>query len=193
MSSKFSDPTSWVDQYGDYLFRYAILRVGEESVAEDLVQETFLAALRSKENFAARSSERTWLTSILKHKIMDYFRSKHRERTDPVDPMDFPLMEQLFSKNGQWNIRPKEWKDDPISSYEKKQFWKIFFKCLSRMSDRLRAVFILRELEGLDTDEICKELGITPTNCWVVLYRARTYLRQCLEELWFASERQKEE
>jgi len=193
MGFNFSDPASWVDKYADYLFRYAVLRVGEESVAEDLVQETFLAALRAKGNFQARSSERTWLTSILKHKILDYYRSKHRERTDPVNRMDFPLMENLFSKNGQWNIRPKDWKDDPLSSYEKKQFWKIFLKCLHQMSDRLRDIFILREFEGLDTGEICKELGITPTNCWVALYRARTYMRRCLEELWFASGRQKEE
>ena len=192
MGSELSNPASWVDQYGDYLFQYAIVRVGDQSIAEDLVQETFLAALRSKESFASRSSEKTWLTSILKHKIMDYFRSKHREKADSIDPMDFSSIEHLFDENGQWNIRPKEWKDDPESSFEKKEFWKVFTHCLSEMSEKLRTVFVLRELDGLGTDEICNGLNITPTNCWVILYRARTFLRKCLEELWFAPERHKQ-
>ncbi len=191
MTSGLSDPASWVDTYGDYLFWYAIVRVGDQSVAEDLVQETFLAALKSRESFASRSSEKTWFTSILKHKIMDHFRSKHRDKADSIDPMNFSSMEHLFSQNGQWNVRPREWKDDPESSYQKKEFWTVFTHCLSEMSERLRTVFVLRELEGLDTDEICNALKISPTNCWVILYRARSFLRKCLEEEWFASKRQK--
>ncbi|NIR14014.1 MAG: hypothetical protein GWN86_08695, partial [Desulfobacterales bacterium] len=70
------DPEAWVDQYGDYLYRYAISRIHEPAVAEDLVQETLLAALQGKEGFKGRSSEKTWLTGILKYKIVDYIRKK---------------------------------------------------------------------------------------------------------------------
>lgn len=179
------DPETWVDRFGDYLYRFAISRVRDPSVAEDLVQETFLAALGSIKSFASRSSPKTWLTGILKHKIIDYFRRKAKEPSgDDVETVAQDL-EGLFDAKGHWKVGPDEWGGSPQGLYEKQEFMKVLNDCLSELSSRLASVFILREIVGETTEEICKALQITATNCWVMLYRARTYLRGCLEIGWF--------
>jgi RNA polymerase sigma-70 factor (TIGR02943 family) len=179
------NPETWVDHYGDYLYCFAISRVRDPSVAEDLVQETFLAALNSIKSFASRSSPKTWLTGILKHKIVDYFRRKSREPTGDDVETAMKALEALFDEKGQWKIKPAEWTADPEKLYGQKEFMDVLNRCLSELSSRLAHIFILREMDGLKTDEICKVLSITATNCWVMLYRARMYLRQCLESNWF--------
>ena len=181
------NPEKWVDLYGDYLYGYAFYRVYEATVAEDLVQETFLAALHSFKNFQYRSSIKTWLTGILKHKIVDHFRKKAKEQQiDDIEP-NINKLDDLFTKNGQWKIKPANWNADPQKLYDQKEFIKILHKCLSELPGRQASAFILREIVGENTKEICKILDISTTNSWVLLHRARMYLRRCLEINWFTN------
>lgn len=179
------DPSDWVGQYGDYLFRYAMLRVRDRSAAEDLVQETFLAALKNRGSFSGESSESTWLVGILKHKIIDHFR--HQAREAPLEEND--LREHpdpsSFDGSGHWTSGPADWGGDPADLYREKKFRDQLSKCLSGLSPNHANAFTLREIEGADTGEICKVLNVTETNLWVILHRARMLLRLCLETYWF--------
>jgi RNA polymerase sigma-70 factor (ECF subfamily) len=180
-------PEKWVDMYGNYLYRYALFRVYDANVAEDLVQETFLAALGSFKDFQYRSSIKTWLTGILKHKIIDHFRKTAKEQQmNDIEP-NINKLEDLFDRNGHWKIQPAEWDADPEKLYDQKEFIKVFHKCLSELPGRQAGAFILREIVGEKTKEICKILDVSATNCWVLLHRARMYLRRCLEINWFTN------
>jgi RNA polymerase sigma-70 factor (ECF subfamily) len=186
------NPETWVDRYGDYLYRFALTRVKDPALAEDLVQDTFLAALKGRKNFQHRSALQTWLTAILKHKIIDHLRRKIR--VQPVEDIEAvgETVEGFFEKSGGWRLRPGNWDLHPGKILEQRQFMDTLYRCLAELPERLAKAFMLREMEGLSTDELCKSLQITPTNSWVMLYRARTYLRRCLETNWFekpASER----
>ena len=179
------DPETWVDRYGDYLYRFAVARIKDQAVAEDLVQETFLAALRGRKSFKGRSSVKTWLSAILKHKIVDYLRKKYREQvTNDTDTIT-ETVNGFFHKNGSWKIRPGKWNMDPSKIYEQREFMDTLFKCLAELPDRQSKAFMLREMEGYSTKEICNALEVSPTNSWVMLYRARMFLRRCLELFWF--------
>jgi len=167
-----------------YLLRFAALQLRDPNAAEDAVQETLVAALVGEANFAGRSNLRTWLTGILKHKIIDSIRRAAREPTAGADLDDEAAFDQLFRANGHWKDRPAAW-DEPHGALEQKQFLGVLEQCLARLPEKTARVFMLREHLGLDTGEICKELGITPTHCWVLLYRARMALRSCLDERWF--------
>jgi RNA polymerase sigma-70 factor (ECF subfamily) len=185
-------PEKWVDLYGNYLYRYALYRVYEATVAEDLVQETFLAALRSFKNFQSRSSIKTWLTGILKHKIIDHFRKKAKKQPiDDIEP-NINKLDDLFDQNGHWKIEPAKWNADPQKLYDQKEFIKLLHKCLSELPGRQASAFILREIVGENTQEICKILDISTTNSWVLLHRARMYLRGCLEINWFTNPEDRE-
>ena len=179
------DPSVWVDRYGDYLFRFAMLRLRDRSTAEDLVQETFLAALKGRSSFSGNSSESTWLVGILKHKIMDHFR--HQAREAPLEDGD--LREQpdpsSFDRSGHWASGPTDWGGNPADLYREKKFLDQLTKCLAGLSPNHANAFTLREIEGADTGEICKVLNVTETNLWVILHRARMQLRECLETHWF--------
>lgn len=184
------DPAEWVDRYGDVLYRFALARVKEASVAEDLVQETFLAALGARENFEGRSAGKTWLIAILKHKIVDYIRKKVREQpTDKIEPLA-DAIDDDFNGMGRWQVRPGKWTANPMQLYEQKEFFDVLYHCLARLPKRMADAFMLREVDGLSTAEICKALKITATNTWVILYRARMGLRHCLEQDWFDAGRQ---
>jgi RNA polymerase sigma-70 factor (ECF subfamily) len=179
------DPSEWVGQYGDYLFRYAMLRLRDRSAAEDLVQETFLAALKARGSFSGNSSESTWLVGILKHKIADHFRRQAREA--PLEGSD--LRDQPdsspFDGSGRWISGPTDWGGNPADLYREKKFLDQLAKCLSGLSPNHANAFTLREIEGEDTGEICKVLNVSETNLWVILHRARMQLRRCLETQWF--------
>ncbi len=177
------DPETWLNQYGDYLYRFALARSKDQAVAEDLVQETFLAALRGYKNFKGDSAIKTWLTAILKHKLVDYFRKKNREQTvDDIDTVS-ETVDGFYHNNGSWKVRPDKWDQNPSGIYEQHEFMDTLYKCLSELPARISRAFMLREIEGLNTEEICKVLQVSATNSWVMLYRARTYLRRCLEVL----------
>jgi RNA polymerase sigma-70 factor (TIGR02943 family) len=183
-----ADPESWVDHYGDFLYRFALARIKDPAVAEDLVQETFLAALRGRENFRGYSAGRTWLVAILKHKIVDYFRQKIREpSSDKIDALT-DLTDPDFNDQGEWQLRPSRWAVHPGRIYEQKEFLDVLYRCLAELPERLAEAFMMREMDGLSTAEVCKALDITATNSWVRLYRARMSLRRCLEDRWLGAE-----
>jgi RNA polymerase sigma-70 factor (ECF subfamily) len=187
------DPASWVDQYGDFLYRFALSKVNDPSVAEDLVQETFLAALKARENFQGRSTAKTWLVAILKHKIIDHIRKRVREQTSDkveslADATAIDPIEGKFKDDGGWRHRPAKWVINPMKIYEQKEFMDVLYRCLSDLPERQADAFMMREIDGLSTEEICKALNISPTNSWVMLYRARMWLRQCIEINWLDAE-----
>ncbi len=183
--SRKPDPATWVDQHGDFLFRYAHSRLGNRTVAEDMVQETFLAALRAEKNFSGRSAERTWFVGILKHKMIDHLRRQKRERPASAVNSSSEMGEELFDKSGWWQVKPAKWPADPSEALEAKEFWEAFRHCLENLPQRLRTVFSLREMDELPTEEVCEALKVTPGNLGVLLYRARMGLRRCLEINWF--------
>lgn len=179
-----SNPEQWVVRYGDYLFRYARFRVWDHRAAEDLVQETLLAALQAQAHFAGQSSERTWLVAILKHKILDHFRKAGRERLVYQDEGLNGTPEDLFDDAGHWKSGmdgPKEWGANPSLILERKEFWDVLQRCLSELPSRMASAFSLREIDDLPSEEICKVLNISATNLGVMLHRARGRLRRCLE------------
>ncbi len=181
-------PDQWVDLYSDFLYRYALSRVNNKTVAEDLVQETFFSALKAYSNFDGKSSERTWFVSILKHKIIDHYRKKSRHAKYFDDPgVDDSFGD--FEKNGFWKLdnAPAEWGDRPEDALHQKEFLQILRECITHLPEKIAAVFTLREMEGVESNDICKELGITSSNLWVMLHRARRQLRKCLEINWFGS------
>ena len=175
-----------LQQQRPYLLRYAMLHLRDRELAEDVVQETLLAALEGRAGFSGNSSHRTWLTGILKHKIIDLMRRRSRERplTSSECESDADAIDALFKQDGHWQQFPASW-GDPERALEDKEFREIFEKCSQRMPERTARVFMMREVMELTTEEICKELSITPTNLWVMLHRARLSLRECLEVNWF--------
>ncbi len=164
-----------------YLLRYASLQLRDSHAAEDAVQETLLAALAGEAGFGGRSNLRTWLTGILKHKIVDGIRRAAREAPAGSEEE----FDALFDEKGHWLELPSAWKE-PQAALEQSQFFVKLEECLARLPAKTAQVFMMREHMGLETDEICKELAVTPTHCWVLLYRARMALRECLNMSWFA-------
>jgi RNA polymerase sigma-70 factor (ECF subfamily) len=179
------NPESWVDQHGDYLFSFALFRVQDKSTAEDLVQETFIAALQNYKNYKGQASERTWLIAILKNKIIDYLRKQSREQpTDDIERF-LNMSEDLFNAAGKWVNGPGKWSFAPSILYDKKEFWQALRRCLELLPKRLAQAFVLKEMDGMTHKEICKVLEISSSNSWVVLYRARMGLKKCLGTSWF--------
>jgi len=179
------DPISWLDQYGDALYRFARARVRDAFAAEDLVQETLLAAYRSRDGFFRQSSMKTWLTGIMKHKIVDYYRKLTPEQgEDNLDDFTYSL-DNLFDTREKWKIKPGEWGGDPQNVFEGKELMATIHDCLAGMPEKMALAFTLREKEGASTGEISELLQTGKDNCWVILYRARMLLRRCLEINWF--------
>ena len=162
-----------------YLLRYASLQLRDTAAAEDAVQETLLAALAGEAAFAGRSNLRTWLTGILKHKIVDAIRRMSRDPTLPEEDFD-----ALFDERGHWIEMPQAWAD-PDASLGQKEFFRVLEDCLAKLPAKTSRAFMMREHMGFETPDICKELGVTPTHLWVLLHRARLALRMCLEMNWF--------
>ncbi|MFH1892356.1 MAG: sigma-70 family RNA polymerase sigma factor [Candidatus Zixiibacteriota bacterium] len=185
-----SDPEEWVDRHGDALYRYALRYIRDRSTAEDLVQETLLAALKGRAAFAGASSERTWLIGILKNKVVDHYRRAGREERlmEPEQFSDSDETDYISTgpDAGMWQPRrrPVEWSVDPNDPVEKQQFWDHLQRCLEGLEAGLAKVYALRDLEEIEYQEVCNVLAITPTNLRVMLHRARKLLRQCLEANW---------
>lgn len=186
-----ADPGRWLDEHGDYLFKYASFRLRDDTAAEDAVQETFLAALKAYRTFEGRGSERTWLVGILKHKIIDHFRKAQREAPIGEELDEGPQHDEFFERTDQWtghwdvNHAPTDWHATPAELFERTDFWKVFNDCLTPLPQRTASVFTLREVDGLKSEEICGLLSISANNLWVMLHRARLHLRNCLENNWF--------
>jgi RNA polymerase sigma-70 factor (TIGR02943 family) len=182
-----ANPEQWVEQYGDYLYAFALSRVRDGLRAEDLVQETFVAALKA--NFAGASSEKSWLAGILKNKIMDYYRKAGRERS--FTDMQFTHDESgdAFEPDGHWaaSHAPVDW-PNPTANLEREEFLAAFERCAAKLPRNVAQVFMLREVDDVDSKEVCEMLNISPNNLWVMLHRARMALRRCLELNWFGRE-----
>jgi RNA polymerase sigma-70 factor (ECF subfamily) len=177
----------WVDEHADYLFRYALPRLRNRHVAEEVLQETFLAALKSAGKFRGDSSPRTWLVGLLRRKIADHYRKRYREgEGESIDTTD-PTIDAWFNERGSWIVKPKRCEIDPAELQERADFWTVLQSCLDALPERLAEAFTLRVVDSRKPDEVCKVLSITPTNLWVALHRARARLRACLEANWFES------
>jgi RNA polymerase sigma-70 factor (ECF subfamily) len=179
-----NDFRSQVEGQRPYLLRYASLQLRDRQAAEDAVQDTLVAALAGESGFAGRSNLRTWLTGILKHKIVDAIRKQAREATLLPAEADHSEFDVLFDDTGHWAQVPADW-GDPDTALGQKQFFAVLEECLAKLPQKTSQAFLLREHMGLDTAEVCKELGVTSTHCWVLLYRARMALRECLQSNWF--------
>lgn len=191
-SEHISDPSTWVEQHGDYLFRYSLMRVRNRELAENLVQETFLAALSGRATYSGRSSEKTWMVGILKHKIVDHFRKSFREKAvSELQTEDEQTIDDFYDAVGCPKRLPKDWMPEPQALLHSKEFWSVLHSCLDVIPERTASAFIMRELDDRNTKDICRELGITPTNLWVMLHRARLKLRQLLKIRWFEMEEDK--
>jgi len=174
------DTHAWLADHGDYLFRVARRQLHSDELAEDAVQETLLAALSAQARYAGEASPRTWLTGILKHKIVDQIRRNVREVEIPRDADGEEAVDSLFKQDGHWAELVRPW-GNPHTEAELSQLRRVLDECADRLKPVMAQVFSLREVAGMETEEICKELDITPTNCWVLLHRARLFMRQCLE------------
>lgn len=169
------------------LLRFAKLQLRNDSLAEDVVSETFLAMLEKPDRFEGRSSLRTYATGILKFKIIDVLRQRGREL--PIEPLDEQsiddALDALFQKDGHWQDAPAAWQQ-PEKALEQTQFLETLQVCIDRLPPKLGRVFMMREWLEQEVEVICGELGITANHCGVMLYRARMQLRECLDRNWFS-------
>ncbi len=175
------DPATWVDKYGNSLFRYALSRLRNSDAAEEVVQETFLAALKAVDQFSSTGTEGAWLLGILKRKIVDYVRSRKLNTSTTAD--EDPT-ESLFDEKGNWRSDPRIFGIQPDSLLQRAEFWQIFRNCLAGLPQRQADVFMLREMEEISSERICKELEISSSNLWVLLHRARLRLSDCIQSHW---------
>lgn len=185
------DPNAWVDEHGDFLFRYAVVRLRDEAIAEDCVQETLLSAIQALGSYGGKATERTWLTGILKHKIVDHFRRSVREQPLSDEGSEDGNFDEFFNRDGRWkdhwhnDFEPVDWRISPEAALEQTEFMTTFQRCLGKLPERVAGVFALRELEGLDTTDVCEVLQVSTANFWVIMHRARMGLRRCMELNWF--------
>ncbi|WP_373074720.1 sigma-70 family RNA polymerase sigma factor [Zeaxanthinibacter enoshimensis] len=186
MSESVLKPESWVDQYADYLYNYALVRVSEPEIAKDLVQETFFAGLKSAVNFKGNATERTWLIAILKRKVIDHYRKINSKKGKAEVRMQY---KSSYDNEGEWL---EEQVADPDSleendAIENEELGLAIQECISKLPKKQSRVFTMKTIEGLETETICNELGINPSNLWVMIHRARAALMGCLNENWFRS------
>lgn len=181
------NPERWLAEHGDTLFRYALSRLCNTEQAEDMVQETLLAALESREKFEGRASERNWLMGIAKHKIVDLLRQRYREQ--PASDLERKEDEEgslteFFDRLHHWKRKPNAWAD-PYSALENKEFLETLLQCVEALPERWAKVFQLRAIDQFSLKEVCRVLDVTSINLGVLLHRARLRVRQCLAINWF--------
>ncbi len=184
MSNHQINPNKWIDLYSDYLYNYTIARVNDKVIAQDLVQDTFLAALKSMKNFKGEASERTWLISILKRKIIDYYRKINSKKGKAEIRISYNNESET---EGDWL---EERVADPFDKtaedmMQNTELGDAIFNCLSKLPEKQAEVFRMKTIEGYETEVICNELNITASNLWVIIHRARTAMAECLKENWF--------
>src|SRR5271156_3105522 len=171
VATGLSDPERWVEEHGDYLFKFALLRLRDVAKAEDAVQETFLAALKGGRGFAGRSAEKSWLVGILKNKIFDYYRKASRETSfTDLKFYDEDERERFVNEGisrGAWihELGPQEWQHAG-ESLDQEQFWHAYRDCAAKLPEKVAAVFSLREVDGVAGKEVCALLNITESNLW---------------------------
>ena len=183
MPSNNLNPDHWVDRYSDYLYNYTIVRVNDHIVAQDLISETFLAGLKSLQNFKGEASERTWLISILKRKIIDHYRKINSNKGKAEVRMSYTEE----GSEGDWL---EERVSDPYDrtaedTMENEELGMAIYGCLDTLNEKQSVIFKMKTIDGIDTETICNEFDITPSNLWVIIHRARKAMAECLEENWF--------
>lgn len=178
------DPNKWIELYADYLYNYAITRVDGQELAKDLVQETFFSGIKGQDNFRGQASERTWLISILKRKIIDHYRKINSAKGQQEIRMSFY---EEGGKRGNWIEErvPQSWGNEASKEIENEELKEALQTCINNLPEKYRIVFLLKTVQQYETDEICNELDITPSNLWVIIHRARLQLRNCMEKKWF--------
>ncbi|NDV43736.1 sigma-70 family RNA polymerase sigma factor [Flagellimonas sediminis] len=177
-------PENWVDLYADYLFNYAVARVGDADLAKDLVQETFFAGLNSAKNFKGDAAERTWLISILKRKVIDHYRKINSKKGKAEVRINYS---EDSEAEGDWLEQQVA---DPFSKdgdhiMENEELGLAIQDCISKLPQKQALAFKMKTIQGMGTEDICNELGINPSNLWVMIHRARTALMGCLNDNWF--------
>jgi len=177
------DPERWLDDHGDVLYRFALQRTGNPDTAEDLVQETLLAAWRGRETYRGAASERTWLVGILRHMVTDLLR--RRAHNGDASAGADTVENALFTREGNWRTSPGDWGDDPLGEAEADAFLDTMSDCLQNLSPDQRTCFLLRELDDADTGEVSQVLDVSANHQYVLLHRARLAMRRCLEIRWF--------
>jgi RNA polymerase sigma-70 factor (ECF subfamily) len=177
-------PNTWIDKYADYLYNYAIVRVNNSDLAKDLVQETFFAGLKSAKNFLGKSTERTWLVSILKRKVIDHYRKINSKKGQAEVRMNFY---EDGENEGSWIEErvPQSWQSTSDQDIENEELKTQLEACIDYLPEKYAMVFRMKTIQEFETEEICKELDITASNLWVIIHRARTQLRKCMEDNWF--------
>jgi len=181
-----AEASQWVYDYSDMLYRYALQRVRSAETAKDLVQDTFLSAWRNYEGYRGEASVKSWLFVILKRKLIDYYRRVAGTVTEALD-VDDAGEARFFNRSDHWlrSALPAVWREDEESSLEKSEFYAVLDGCKRKLKEVQSAVFTMKYMEDLDSDEICKVLDLSPSNYWVLLHRAKVQLRACLEMNWF--------
>jgi len=178
------NPDKWINNYADYMFNYAVVRVNDGDLAKDLVQETFYAGLKSAKNFLGKSTERTWLVSILKRKVIDHYRKINSEKGQAEVRMNFY---DTGENEGSWIEErvPQSWDNASEKTIENQELKTQLEVCIDNLPEKYAMVFRMKTIQEFETEEICKELDITASNLWVIVHRARTQLRKCMEDNWF--------
>ncbi len=178
------NPKKWIELYADYLYNYALIRVNNQDLSKDLVQETFFSGLKGKGNFKGLASERTWLVSILKRKIIDHYRKINSIKGKKEIRMNFY---DDGENKGNWLEErvPISWGNEAERNIENQELKNALEGCIDNLPEKYRMVFLLKSVQNYETEEICNELDITASNLWVIIHRARQQLRRCLEDNWF--------
>ncbi len=185
--SRLQSQSLWIEKYADTLFNFAFVRLGDRETAKDLVQETFLSALQSFASFRGESSEKTWLVSILKNKIIDHYRKRRTITSVPLFDADGASeLDKYFDQEGEWreSARPASWAGTGYHSLRSQEFLEILRKCLSKLHELGKEIFVSKYLDEMDSEEICKKLDVSASNYWVIMHRAKLQLRQCMEKNW---------
>ncbi len=178
------DPETWLDEYGDRLYTFALRRVRNAETAEDLVQETLIAGINGIEGFSGTVDLCSWLIGILRNKIFEHYRSTRREQLFEHDDMDSVIRKKNFDLLGTWKKSPSSWGSDPDMVLNSKEFLERLQHCLSNLPSRLREVFIMHTFDRSSPAAIGATLKISEDNLWVSLYRGRMALRECIDKNW---------
>ncbi len=176
------NPNEWVKKYADALYAYTVVRVNDTGIAEDIVQNTFLSAWKARDTYQGQASEKNWLYAICKNKIIDHYRKQSKnivQLSNKEEGLYFDEVEHWTAET-----KPKEWGMNYDQPVETKEFYSILEMCKQKLKDIQQAVFVMKYMEDLDTDEICKALNITASNYWVLVHRAKLHLRKCMEKNW---------
>jgi len=187
------NPAQWLALYGDYLFSIAIIKLNDRQLAEDILQETFLSAIKAAPNFRGESSEKTWLTTILNNKIIDQYRKKLvvKSATEYISQTELSFTQSFFESGPSviphWleETYPRHWGTGADAGLNQREFEDILNACIKKMPDKLKLIFMAKFMEEETADNICKEFDLSSSNYWVIIHRAKVLMRSCLEKNWF--------